>query len=257
MALLLYEKRGKIAYFTINRPRALNSLNPETLQEMSEALLDFREDPELWVGIFTGAGDRAFCAGADIGETLPMLASLHNEWWRQPPTIMKGLQIWKPMIAAVNGHALGGGLELALSCDIRIASENATFGLPEVTLGIVPGWGGTQRLARAIPQAKASELLLMGQRIDAQEAYRIGLVNKVVPPAELMSTAEEWAGKFCELPPLAVRSAKEAMVRGLEMSLQDGLDLESKLEDYLVTTEDSKEAQAAWQEKRKPDLKGR
>ena len=163
-----------------------------------------------------------------------MLASLRNEWWRQPPTIMRGLELWKPVIAAINGHALGGGLELALACDLRIAAENATFGLPEVTLGIIPGWGGTQRLPRAISQAKAAELLLMGQRIDAQEAYRIGLVNKVVPASELMATAEEWAGKLCEIPPLAVRAAKEAMIRGLEMSLEDGLGLEAKLEDFLL-----------------------
>jgi E-phenylitaconyl-CoA hydratase len=252
---LLYEKRGKIAYITINRPRALNSIDPETLWELSQALIDFRNDANSWVAIITGAGDRAFCAGADIAETLPMLASLRNEWWRQPPTIMRGLEIWKPIIAAINGHALGGGLELALACDLRIAAENATFGLPEVTLGIIPGWGGTQRLPRSISRAKAAELLLMGQRMDAQEAYRIGLVNKVVPASELMATAEEWAGRLCEIPPLAVRAAKEAMIRGLEMSLEDGLGLEAKLEDYLLTTEDAKEAQAARQEKRKPDLK--
>lgn len=254
---LLYEKRGKIAYITIDRHRHLNSIDPETLQELSQSLIDFRDDANCWVAIITGSGDRAFCAGADIGETLPMLATLKGEWFRSPPTIMKGLEIWKPIIAAVNGHALGGGLELALACDIRIAAENATFGLPEVTLGIIPGWGGTQRLARAIPQAKASEMLLMGQRIDAQEAHRIGLVNTVVPAAELMATAEEWANKLCEIPPLAVRAAKEAMMRGLAMPMEDGLDLESKLEDYLLTTEDAREAQDARKEKRKPDLKGK
>ncbi len=253
---LLYEKKGKIAYITINRPDALNSLNPETYGELSEALIDFRDDDNSWVVIITGAGEKAFCAGADIKEMLPLLEGLRNEWWRLPPTIMRGLELWKPVIAAINGFALGGGLELALSCDLRIASEKAMLGLPEVTLGLIPGWGGTQRIARVIPRAKAAELLLMGQRIDAQEAYRIGLVNKIVPPSELLSTAEEWAQKFCEIPPLAVRAAKEAMCKGLDMSLEEGLGLETKLEDFLFTTEDSKEARAAFQEKRKPVLKG-
>ncbi len=254
---LLYEKRGKVAYMTINRPRALNAIDPETFREFSQALLDFRDDAGSWVAILTGSGEKAFCVGADIAEMLPMLESIRNEWGRQPPTIMRGLELWKPVIAAINGHALGGGLELALACDLRIAAENATFGAPEVTLGIIPGWGGTQRLPRAIPAAKAAELLLMGQRIDAQEAYRIGLVNKVVPLPQLLPTAEEWAQRLCEIPPLAVRAVKEAMIKGVEMSLDDGLRLESKLEDFLFTTEDGKEARKAWLEKRKPVLKGK
>lgn len=254
---LLYEKKGKIAYITIDRPRALNALNPETFEELSKALLDFRDDEERWVAIITGSGNRAFCAGADIGETLPWMAGFRNEWWQLPPTIMRGMELWKPIIAAINGYALGGGLELALACDLRIASENATFALPEVTLGIIPGWGGTQRLARVIPKAKAAELLLTGQRIDAQEAYRIGLVNKVVPSSELITAAEELAERLCEIPPLAVRAAKEAMVKGCEMSLEEGLALEAKLEDFLMTTEDAGEAQAAHLEKRKPVLKAK
>jgi enoyl-CoA hydratase/carnithine racemase len=254
---LLYEKRGKVAYITINRPRALNAVDPETLQELSQALLDFRDDEERWVAILTGVGERAFCVGADIKDMLPVLGEIRNEWWRIPPTILRGLELWKPIIAAINGHALGGGLELALACDLRIAAENATFGVPEVTLGIIPGWGGTQRLPRAIPAAKAAELLFFGQRIDAQEAYRIGLINKVVPPPQLLPTAEEWAQKLCEIPPLAVRAAKEAMIRGVEVSLEEGLRLEAKLEDFLFATEDHKEAKAAWLEKRKPMLKGK
>ncbi len=254
---LLYEKRGKIAYMTIDRPRALNSVDPETLQEFSRALLDFRDDTERWVAILTGVGDRAFCVGADIKETLPMMEGIRNEWWRLPPTIMRGLELWKPIIAAVNGHALGGGLEIALACDLRIAAENATFGFPEVTLGLIPGWGGTQRISRAIPAAKAAELLLMGQRIDAQEAYRIGLVNKVVPLSELLPTAEAWAQRLCEIPPLAARAAKEAMIHGREMTLEDGLRLEQRLADFLLTTEDCEEARKAFLEKRKPVLKGK
>ncbi|TET87790.1 MAG: enoyl-CoA hydratase/isomerase family protein, partial [Dehalococcoidia bacterium] len=136
---LLYEKKGKVAYMTINRPRALNAVDPETLQELSQALLDFRDDAERWVAILTGVGERAFCVGADIKDMLPVLEEIRNEWWRIPPTVLRGLELWKPIIAAINGHALGGGLELALACDLRIAAENATFGVPEVTLGIIPG----------------------------------------------------------------------------------------------------------------------
>ncbi len=133
---LLYEKRGRIAYITIDRPRALNSIDPETFQELSEALVDFRDDNNSWVAIITGSGARAFCVGADIKEMLPVLGEIRNEWWRVPPTLFRGLELWKPTIAAINGHALGGGLELALGCDLRIAAETATFGFPEVTLGI-------------------------------------------------------------------------------------------------------------------------
>jgi len=254
---LLYEKKGKIAYITINRPDALNALNPETYGELSEALIDFRDDFDSWVVIITGAGEKAFCAGADLKEMLPVLENLRNEWWRLPPTIMRGLELWKPVIAAINGFALGGGLELALSCDFRIAAENAKLGLPEVTLGLIPGWGGTQRIARVIPKAKAAEILLMGQQVDAQEAYRIGLVNKVVPQSELLAEATAWAEKLCVIPPLAVRAANEAMCKGLDMTLEEGLDLETKLEDFLFTTEDAKEGRVAWAEKRKPNLKAK
>jgi enoyl-CoA hydratase/carnithine racemase len=254
---LLYEKRGKIALITIDRPRALNSLDPQTFKELSDALISYRDDNDLWAAILTGSGNRAFCVGADIKDMLPMLSDIRNEWWRLPPTILRGLELWKPIIAAVNGHALGGGLELALACDLRIAAEHATFGAPEVNLGIIPGWGATQRLPRAVPYAKAAEMIFFGQRIDAQEAYRIGLVNKVVPQDQLMPAAEEWAQKLSEMPPLAVRAAKEAMIRGTEMNLEEGLMLESRLMDVVVASDDHKEARDAWLEKRKPDLKGR
>lgn len=254
---LLYEKRGKIAYVTINRPQALNSIDLQTYQELSQAMLDFRDDDNCWVAIITGSGTKAFCAGADIKDILPVLWGIRNEWWRLPPNIVRGLELWKPIIAAVNGIAVGGGLEISLACDLRIAAENATFGVPEANLGVIPGWGGTQRLPRAIPAAKAAELLFFGHSIDAQEAYRIGLVNKVVPLDELLPTAEEWAQRLCEIPPLAVRAAKEAMIKGAEMNLEDGLRLETKLIDFLFTTEDHKEARQAFIEKRKPELKGR
>ena len=253
-----YKKEGKIAIFTINRPEALNAMNVQTARELHEAMVDFRDDPELWVGIITGAGDRAFCAGADIKDMLPFLKEhLQNSPWAMPATPMRGLELWKPLIAAINGVALGGGLEIALACDLRIASEKARLGVPEVTLGLIPGWGGTQRLPRMVPWCKAAELLLMGRPIDAQEAYRIGLVNIVVPPEAVMPTAREWAEVICQAGPLAVRAAKEAMVRGSSLTLEDGLRLENALEAYVMGTEDFTEGTTAFSEKRKPDFKAK
>ncbi|MFH1486352.1 MAG: enoyl-CoA hydratase-related protein [Chloroflexota bacterium] len=253
----LYEKKDRIAVMTINRPEALNSFDPDTLKEFSDALIGFRDDPDVWVAIITGAGDKAFSAGADLKTTIPMMTGRSGEPWRPPATVMRGLQIWKPMIAAVNGMALGGGIEVALACDIRIAAEKATFGQPEVKWSIIPGWGGTQRLPRAVPLGRAMEIILMGRSIDAQEAYRLGLVNAVVPLPELMSTAMKWAEEICELGPLGVRAAKEAVIRGLEMSLEDGLRLEQILFDSLRFTEDAEEGPRAFAERRKPVFKGR
>lgn len=255
---LIYEKKEKIAYITLNRPQALNALDPVTIKELSAALIDFRDDSHLLAGIVTGMGEKGFCAGADIKTMLPYLKEeVRGRWWLLPPTIMRGLELWKPLIAAVNGAAMGGGLELALACDMRIASENATFGVPEVTLGLVPGWGGTQRLPRAVPAAIAAQMLLTGRSINAQEAYRVGLVNQVVPLPQLLSTAKEWADRLCQLPPLAVKAAKEAMIKGVELSLEDGLRLEAMLEDFLMTTEDMDEGTKAFVEKRKPAFKGK
>jgi enoyl-CoA hydratase len=253
-----YQKEGKIALFTINRPEALNSINVQAAQELHDAMVDFRDDSEVWVGIITGVGDRAFCAGADIKDMLPFLKeNLPQRPWAMPDTPMRGLELWKPLIAAINGVAMGGGLEIALACDLRIASEKARFGTPEVTLGLIPGWGATQRLPRVIPMCKAAELLLLGKPIDAQEAYRIGLVNKVVAPEAVMSTAREWADIICQAGPLAVRAAKEAMVRGSSLTLEEGLRLENALEGYVMSTEDFTEGTSAFQEKRKPDFKAR
>jgi E-phenylitaconyl-CoA hydratase len=252
-----YEKEGKIAIFTINRPEARNALNIETMRELHDTMTDFRDDPELWVGIVTGAGEKAFCGGADIKDTLPFMKEHRRDPWAMPPSIMRGLELWKPLIAAINGTALGGGLELALACDIRIAAENARLGTTEVNLGLIPGWGGTQRLPRVIPWCKAAELLLMGKLIDAQEAYRIGLINKVVPQAEVMATAREWAQVICQAAPLAVRSAKEAMLRGSAMTLEEGLRLESSMVAYVLGTEDFTEGTGAFVEKRKPSYKAK
>jgi len=252
-----YAKEGRIAIFTINRPEVLNSINVEAIQELHDAMVTFRDDTELWVGIITGAGDRAFCAGADINNMLPYLKSIRGKPWLFPATPFRGLELYKPLIAAINGMALGGGLEIALSCDLRIASEKARFGNPEVNLGLMPGWGATQRLPRVVPWAKAAEILLLGKPIDAQEAFRIGLVNKVVPPDKVMPTAKEWAQNLCQVAPLAVRAAKEAMLRGYSMPLDDGLRLEGALFDYLLGTEDYTEGSAAFNEKRKPDFKAK
>jgi enoyl-CoA hydratase/carnithine racemase len=235
----------------------MNALSVEVGRELHQAMSDFRDDPELWVGIVTGAGEKAFCGGADIKDTLPFMQAHSQEPWAFPPTIMRGFELWKPLIAAINGMAFGGGLELALACDIRIISEKARLGTTEVTLGLIPGWGGTQRLPRMIPWCKAAEIVLMGKIIDAQEAYRIGLVNAVVPPAEVMTTAREWAQTICQAAPLAVRAAKEAMVRGYSMPLEDGLKLENSLEGYIMTTEDFTEGTTAFVEKRKPDYKAK
>ncbi len=253
-----YKKEGRIAIFTLNRPEALNTINLQAMQELHEALVDFRDDNELWVGIITGTGEKAFCAGADIKETLPfMKENLQEHPWAMPETHMRGLELWKPLIAAINGAALGGGLEIALACDIRIASERARFGAPEVNLGLIPGWGGTQRLPRMIPWCKAAEMMFTGKLIDAQEAYRIGLVNTVVPREEVMPTAMAWAETICQAGPLAVRAVKEAMIRGSSLPLEEGLRLENSLEAYVTHTEDFTEGIKAFVEKRKPDYKAK
>ncbi len=254
---VLYEKKGKIAYITLNRPKAFNAASPNLAKELSDALIDFRSDDELLAAIITGSGEKAFCAGADIKTMIPFLKELGGKQWLSAPTVMRGLELWKPLVAAVNGVCLGGGLEIALACDLRIASENASFGVPEVTLGLIPGWGGTQRLPRFIPRCIAADLLLTGRPISAQEAYRVGLVNKVVPLAELMPTAEEYAKALCRPGPMAVRAAKEAMVKGSDMSLEQGLTLEEKLEDFCLRTEDIEEGTKAFIEKRKASFKGK
>lgn len=254
---MLYEKKGRVAYFTFNRPEALNAFNPEQVQEFSQSLIDFRDDDNLWVGIISGMGERAFCAGADIKTLLP---KMRQEWagpGAMPPNIMRGLELYKPLIAAVNGYALGGGLEVTLACDIRIASENAAFGVPEVKLGLIPGWGGCARLPRVIPSALAAQLLLTGDPITAQEAYRIGLVNQVVPLKDLIPTAEKWAERVCLPGPLAVRAAKEVMVKTQQMSLRESLALEWEWIHGLYRTEDATEGIAAFIEKRKAQFKAK
>ncbi len=258
MDTVIYEIRDKVAFITINRPQAYNACDQPTYDRLAEVWRDFADNDDAWVAILTGAGEKAFCAGSDIKlnfNTQPEPGDAFNADNRGD--LMRGLNIWKPIIAAVNGHCNGGGFEMALGCDIRVASENAQFGLGEVLLGLLPGGGGTQRLPRAIPLGDALWMLYTGERIDAAEAHRLGLVNRVVPQAELMATAEAMARKILEAGPLAVRAIKQAALKGLSMPLDDGLQLESNLFRLLQMTEDSSEGTSAFAEKRAPEWKAR
>ncbi len=252
-----YKKEGRIAIITLNRPDAMNSFSINLLKELTEAMIDFRDDPELWVGIITGAGDKAFSAGADIKELFPYWEKHKADPWALELAPMHRFDLYKPLVAAINGYALAGGMELALACDIRIASETARFGQTEVRWGVLPAAGATWKLPRTIPWCKAAEMNLMGKMIDAQEAYRLGLVNKVVPQDQVMSTAREWAEEICQMAPLAVRAAKEAMVRGLSLEKEEGGRLEHALFTYCLGTEDLAEGRNAFIEKRKPVWKGK
>jgi enoyl-CoA hydratase/carnithine racemase len=257
---IIYEKKGRLATVTINRPERLNAIDPATSQELYDAFHDFKDDPELWVAIVTGAGDRAFSTGNDLVATAQSNAGASAG---RPPRpvpfggITKGFQCWKPMIAAINGFCVAGGLEVALACDIRIAVPSAEFGLPESRWAIIPGAGGTQRLPRVLPQSVAMELMFTGKRIDAERAYQLGLISHIVPPEELMTRAEEIAGTICENGPLAIRAIKESVTRGLQMPLDQGMALEDMFSMRVWSSEDSREGPRAFAEKRKPEYKGR
>jgi enoyl-CoA hydratase/carnithine racemase len=258
---ILYEKRGRVAYITINRPEARNAIDLETSRELTQAWQDFRDDENIWIGVLTGAGEKAFSAGADLKSLIPMMTgAAHNNETADDGGfggITRGFECWKPIIAAVNGFCLAGGTEMMLACDLRIAAENATIGLTEVRWGIIPGAGGTQRLPRMVPLARAMEIILLGEPITAEEAYRIGLVNKVVPQAELMNEVERWVNILLERGPLALRAAKQAMLQGLDMTLAEGMQLEQRLFRQMLATEDAKEGPLAFAQKRKPEFKGR
>lgn len=263
MPTVLYDQNDKIVTITINRPDAMNAIDPETHEALVAAWVRFRDDDAAWVAILTGAGDKAFSAGADLKKMIPAAfsggrgydPSAHNGYGLGG--ITRGLEIWKPMIAAINGFCLAGGLEQALACDLRVAAPHARFGLTEVRWAIMPGAGGTQRLPRAVPLARAMEMILTAEHITAEEALRLGLINKVVPLPHLMPAAFALAQTLCERGPLALRSAKEAVVRGLSLPLADGLRLEAFLSGTLRGTEDATEGPRAFAEKRKPSFKAR
>jgi enoyl-CoA hydratase len=255
---LVYEKRDGIAFITFNRPKVLNALNRRTIEELQHALLEARDDAAVRVLILTGSGDKAFVAGADINELAQQTAVNGKEFSIFGQGVLHLLEtMGKPSICAVNGFALGGGCELALSCSIRIASKNAKLGQPEVKLGIIPGYGGSQRLARLCGKGVAHELCLTGEMITAEEAQRIGLVNQVYESAELLPAAEAMAKKIIEKAPLAVKYCMEAIERGVEMPLEEGLFLEATLFGLCCATDDMREGTTAFLEKRPAVFKGK
>lgn len=253
---ILYEKKDQVAVLTINRPEAMNSISAKVSREMHAAWTDFNEDEAMRVAILTGSGERAFSTGMDLVAT----ATGENQFEGRPVPFggfTKRMPIYKPIIAAINGFCLAGGLELALACDIRIAIPGARFGLPEVKWAIMPGAGGTQRLPRAVPEAWANYMILTGEFIDADTASRIGLVSEVVPREELLDRAHQIAGIICQRGPIAVRTAKEAILRGRDMPLEHGMAYEDVLLGRLFATEDAREGPRAFAEKRTPEYRGR
>jgi enoyl-CoA hydratase/carnithine racemase len=258
----IYEKKGRIAYVTLNRPEVMNALHADANRELSAIWTDFRDDPEVWVAILTGAGDRAFSAGNDLKVTAAG-GGTSTGGYPGPPIVggFGGLtsrfDIFKPIIAAVNGYALGGGLELALACDIIVCAEHARLGLPEPRVGLMAGAGGVHRLPRHIPFKVAMGMILTGRHITAQEAYRLGLVNEVVPLSELMPTAERWANEILACAPLSVRASKQAALQGLGLPLEEAMSRRYELVTAMRESEDLKEGPRAFAEKRPPRWTGR
>lgn len=251
----MVKKEGSIGIVQLNRPKVLNALSSELMTELVSGLEDLDRDAAVRVIILTGS-ERAFGVGADLTEM--------SQATPLDPALSRRFELWdrirkvsKPIIAAISGYCLGGGNELAMSCDMIIASETAVFGQPEVNVGIIPGAGGTQRLARVVGKYKAMEMILTGRSISAEEAYRVGLVNRVVPPESLMEEARKIATEISSKPPISVHAAKDAIVRAQDTTLEVGLEFERKAFDMLFATEDAKEGMKAFLEKRKPDFKGK
>jgi enoyl-CoA hydratase len=265
---VIYEKRGHIARITLNRPEVHNAFSPESIVRLADIWQDFNEDDDLRVALITGAGERAFCSGADLGRLIPLYTRARapeDEWDHRlldnPATVsiafLRRYTVYKPIVSAVNGFCLAGGTELVLATDIRIAAEHATFALTEAKRGLVPGAGSMARLPRQVPYCKAAEILLVGDHMTAPEAHRIGLVNEVVPAADLMPRAEEFAAKLAGNGPLAVRKIKEAMLRGSGLLLPDAFAIEDEISRIVFASEDAREGPRAFMEKRKPEFTGR
>jgi len=255
---ILYEKKGPIAYVTLNRPKVLNALNQAVFAELKVAFEDARDDAGVRSAILTGSGDKAFAAGADIAEMSSYTASQAEEATRRAQAVTELIEnLGKPVVAAVNGFALGGGCELAMACTIRVAAEAAKFGQPEVKIGIMPGAGGTQRLPRLIGKGRALQLILSGEIINAQEAYRTGLVNEVLPIANLIPRAEAILNQINANAPLGVRFSIDAVNKGLDGSVSEGLLIEASLFGICAGSEDKKEGTTAFLAKRAPNFQGR
>jgi enoyl-CoA hydratase len=255
---LLLEREGGVAILTVNRPKVLNALNTQTLDELRRAILELKRDDGVRVVILTGAGEKSFVAGADINELATQTPTSGREHAIAGQHILDLLEhMGKPVIAAINGYALGGGCELAMACTIRIAADTAKLGQPEINLGLIPGYAGTQRLARIVGRGRALELLLTGDQISAQEAHRLGLVNRVVPAADLMTEAKKLGTTLAAKGPIAVRYILEAVHKGVEMPFAQAQIFEATLFGLVASTEDMREGTKAFLEKRKADFKGK
>jgi len=255
---ILLEKKNSIAYVTVNRSKVLNALNMATMEELRSAFTDIKNDAAIRVAILTGSGEKAFIAGADINELAKHDAVSGKEYTHRGQSVLDLIEnLGKPVIACINGFALGGGCEIAMACTMRLATTNAKLGQPEVKLGIIPGYGGTQRLPRLVGKGIAMQLVLAGEMITAEEAHRIGLVNEVTAPGELIPRAEAIAQKIIANAPLAIQYAMEAVNRGLDLTLVDGLFLEATLFGVCCATEDKKEGTTAFLEKRPAQFKGK
>jgi enoyl-CoA hydratase len=252
-----YEKKDRVAYITLNRPEVMNCLNLQTMDELARIWSDFRDDESLWVAIITGAGDKAFCAGADLRELIPEVTSGRFKLTPHMPAFLKNINIYKPIIAAINGFCLAGGTEMLQGTDIRIAAEHATFGLAEPKWALFPAAGSTVRLPRQIPYCRAMEILLTGDPISAQEALQIGLINKIVKKEDLMPTAEKYADRICKNGPLAIRAIKESVLRCYEVPIEYAYILDTYYAREIFASDDAKEGPRSFLEKRKPVFRGR
>ena len=264
---LIYEKREGIAYLTLNRPEARNALDPETILELVAAWKDYRDDRELRCAIITGAGDKVFCSGADLGKLIPLFTGAKKpeteedkEVSKNPvlagQALLKDFELYKPVIAAINGHAIAGGMEMLYSTDIRVAAEDAKFGLQEVKWAIFPMTGSSVKLPRQLPYARTMEILLTGELMEAKEAYELGFLNRVVPKGQVMAEAERFARIIADNGPLAVTAIKKAVLQNIGLTIAEGLAKEAEIAAPVFMTKDAQEGPRAFKEKRKPQYKG-